>query len=274
MWRSCFKLLLLILGCGLAILLPIYLMQHPYPPKSVVQMILGIAGSVMMASGVMFYTLRKRIKALKKLGQMKYWLNFHITFCLLGPLLVTYHSAMTVKAPNSGVAFYVMLVVVASGVVGRYIYRHFQFSLSGERANLKEMSEETDQLDQKINQYFSESQKVISMIEKFFELREGQRAGGLVRSFYTMVRLDWLERRLKQQIIRYLQHKASKITLNKSPKERLFEDLLIKRISLEKKASILEATTKLFSYWHKLHVPLIWILLFTFIAHVATVLIF
>ena len=272
--KSSFKLLLLILGCGLAILFPVYLIRHPYPPKSSVQLILGITGAGMMASGVMFYALRKRVKALKRLGQMKYWMDFHITFCLLGPLLVTYHSAMTVKAPNSGIAFYAMLVVVASGVVGRYIYRHFQFSLSGERANLKEMTEETDLLDQKINQYFSESQKILSLIRKFFELREGQKSGGLVRSFYTMARLDWLERKLRRKIIRYLKQKGSPPTLNKSHGEGSFENILIRRISLEKKTSILEATTKLFSYWHKFHVPLIWILLLSFIAHVAAVLIF
>jgi len=274
MWRSRFKLVLLLLGCGLAIFLPAYLISHPYPPKSFAQLILGIIGAVMMASGAMFYALRKRIKALKKLGQMKYWLNFHITFCLLGPLLVTYHSAMTVKAPNSGIAFYAMLVVVASGVVGRYIYRHFQFMLSGERATLKEMCEEVDQLDLKIRDYFAESQKMTGMITKFFDLREGQKSGGLVRSFYTMVRLDWLETRLRRQIIRYLRHKGPHIALNKSPDAGSFESILIKRISLEKKTAALEVTTKLFSYWHKFHVPLIWILLFSFIAHVAAVLIF
>jgi hypothetical protein len=167
-----------------------------------------------------------------------------------------------------------MLLVVASGVVGRYIYRHFQFSLSGERASLKEMSEETDQLDQKISEYFSESQKMISAITRFFELRKAQKAGGLIKSFYTMIRLDWFERKLQRQMIRYLQHKESGTLLNKMPAEGSFEGILIKRISLEKKTSVLEATTKLFSFWHKFHVPLIWILLFSFIAHVAAVLIF
>jgi hypothetical protein len=274
MWRSSFKFTLLLLGCGLALIVPVYLIQHPYPPKSFTQLILGISGSAMMASGAVFYALRKRIKVLKKLGQMKYWLDFHITFCLLGPLLITYHSAMTVKAPNSGIAFYVMLVVMASGVVGRYIYRHFQFSLSGERANLKEISEETGQLDQQINQHFSESQKMISMIKRFFELRQGQKSGGFVRSLYTMVRVDWLERRLRRQIVHYLKNKRPLVASNTSSAGGPFETLLITRISLEKKASILEVTTKLFSHWHKLHVPLIWILLLSFIAHVAAVLIF
>ena len=269
---SWFKLLLLILGCGTTILLPVYFIWHPFPPKSFIPLLIGIIGSVMIASGVIFYALRKRISALKKLGRMTSWLNFHIMCCLLGPLLVVYHSAFTVKAPNSAIALYSMLIVVASGVVGQYLFRHFQFSLSGERATLKEMNEETDQLNQKVQQYFSEPQKIIGTIKTFFAVREWQKSGGLVRSFYTMVRLDWLERKLKRQIQRYLASKPQRIF--STPGQGPFENLLIERISLEKKIFVLEAATRLFSFWHKLHVPLVWILIMTFIVHVTAVLIF
>lgn len=273
-WRAGFKLVLLFTGCGLAVGLPLYLIQHPYAPKSPIQLSLGILGAAMMFFGAGLYALRKRVKGLKKLGQMRYWLNFHITFCLLGPLLVVYHSALTAKAPNSAVALYTMLVVVTSGIVGRYIYRHFQFTLSGDRATLKEMCEEIEHLDQKIQAHFSESQKIIATITRFFELREDQKTGGFVRSFCTMVRLDRLERRLKRQIRRYLASKGKQMTLKKDSNEKSFEEILIQRVSFEKKVSVLEVATKLFAYWHRFHVPLIWILLLTFLVHVAAVLIF
>jgi hypothetical protein len=273
-WKKRAKLLLALCGGGAAVGIPFYLMTHPYAPKSFAQLTLGIAGSVIMISGAGFYALRKRVKRLRSFGQMKHWLNFHILFCLLGPLLIAYHSALTVKAPNSGVAFYAMLVVVASGVVGRYIYRHFQFTLSGERATLREMCEEIGQLDEKLRARFSDSHTITDMIRRFFELRERQKQGGLLRSFYTMVRLDWLERRLRRRVRIFLRPGRFRPAAPSPITPGSIEDLLMKRISLEKKTSALEVTAKLFSYWHQFHVPLIWILGLTFLIHIAAVLIF
>ncbi|MBI3609679.1 MAG: hypothetical protein HY204_03145 [Nitrospirae bacterium] len=268
------KLVLLVLGCGLAIVLPIYFSWHPYSPKSFVALLLGIIGSVMMVFGALLYALRKRIKVLRSLGKMSVWLDVHITLCILGPLLVVYHTGFMVKSPNAAIAFYVMLIVVASGVIGRYIYRHFQFSLSGERATLKEITQEIDQLDQQISQRFSESQTILGTIRIFFELRDKQKSHGPLRSFFLMVRLDRLEKKLKRQIGRLLRQQGGMPAFNKMENQGSFETVLIKRINLEKKISALETTTKLFAYWHKLHVPFIWILAFTLIVHIAAVLIF
>ena len=273
-WTQYGKLLFFILGCGIAVFLPVHFTRHPYLSKNVVPHLAGIIGSVMMTLGAVLYAIRKRVKALKNLGKIKHWLDFHIVLCLFGPLLVVYHTAFAILAPNSGIAVYAMLIVVASGVVGRYIYRHFQFSLSGERATLREMNEEADQLSVEINERFSESRQIIGTITKFYALREAHKTKGLLRSSLLLARLDWLERKLKHQIRPLLSQYVENRTGNGAPGARSVETILVKRISLEKKIAALEATTRLFSFWHKLHVPLIWLLVFTFAAHVAAVLIF
>ncbi len=273
-WSQFGKFLFFALGCSLALFLPVHFARHPYLAKDIVPHVAGIVGSVMMALGALLYALRKRIKALKKFGKMNHWLNAHIVLCLLGPLLVVYHTAFAILSPNSGIAVYVMLIVVASGVVGRYIYRHFQFSLSGERATLKEMNEEADQLSVEINERFSESRQIIGTIAKFYALREAHKTKGLLGSSLLLVRLDWLERKLKLQIKPLLSQQGENRTGNDPAGDRPVETTFLKRISVEKKIAALEATTRLFSFWHKLHVPLIWLLLVTFVAHVAAVLIF
>lgn len=235
---------------------------------------LGIIGSVMMVFGALFYALRKRIKALRGLGKMSTWLDAHITLCILGPLLVVYHTGFMVKSLNAAIAFYAMLIVVASGVIGRYIYRHFQFSLSGDRTNLKEMTQEIDHLDQKISQAFSESQSILTTIRSFFKLRENLKTPGLFRSVFLMIRMDHLEKKLERQIGRLALRKTGKQSIIKTNISESFESLVIKRIRLEKNISALEATTRLFAFWHKLHVPFIWILGFTLIVHITAVLIF
>lgn len=271
MW---FKTAWLIVGCGLAIALPVYFSWHPYTPKAWIPFSLGIAGSTLMLCGAGMYALRKRIRVLKSLGTMKRWLDFHIAFCVLGPLLIVYHSGLAVKAPNSAIAFYAMLMVVASGVVGRYIYRHFQFTLSGERATLKEMNEETARMDHKILRYFSESQKVLQTIQTFFDVRERQKSGGLIRSLCAIIRLDGLERKLRRQIRRFLRSSQRTVAFVSVADQEAFKSLLLHRITLEKKIAALEATTKLFAYWHQFHVPLIWILAVSLTIHMAAVMIF
>ena len=262
------KFFLAVIGVGLALGLPVYFQSHPFNSGDFVPHLIGIIGSAMMFIGAAGYVIRKRVKALKKVGKIKHWLEVHILLCLIGPLLVVYHSAFSIEAPNSAIAYYAMLVVVGSGVVGRYIYRHFQFSLSGERASLQEMSEEADQLNEKIKVQFSDSQKILDTITKFFSLRKSQPSGGLFRSLYLIIRMDSLEGKLKRQLKGYLKLRKAVAAQGSA------EDTLIKRISLEKKISSLEVTTKLFAYWHHLHVPFIWLLLLTFIVHVVAVLIF
>ena len=262
------KFFLAVIGVGLALGLPVYFQYHPFKSGDFVPHLIGIIGSAMMFIGASGYVIRKRVKALKKVGKIKHWLEAHILLCLIGPLLVVYHSAFSIEAPNSAIAYYAMLIVVGSGVVGRYIYRHFQFSLSGERASLQEMSEEAEQLDEKIKNQFSDSQKILDTISKFFGLRENKQSGGLFKTIYLMMRVDWHENKLKREIKGYL--KQRRVTVS----ENSVESTLIKRISLEKKISALEVTTKLFAYWHNLHVPFIWLLLLTFIFHVVAVLVF
>jgi hypothetical protein len=268
------KFLILITGAFLAISLPYYFSWHPYSPKSPVALTLGIIGSAMMVVGALFYALRKRIRFLRGLGKMSTWLDAHIMLCIFGPLLVVYHTGFILKSPNASIAFYAMMIVVTSGVFGRYIYRHFQFSLSGERTSLKEMIQEVDQLDRRISEGFSDSQKILGTIREYFNLREKQKPEGVLRSVILMIRLDRLEKKLKRQLARMVRPRPGKPSLTKAGERESFERLLIKRIQLEKNISALEATTRLFAYWHKLHVPFIWILGFTLIVHIAAVLVF
>jgi hypothetical protein len=82
---------------------------------------LGIIGSTMIIVGVTMYSTRKRVRALWNLGKLSRWLEVHIFLCLLGPILVLFHT--TFKAGGiAAVSLWCMLSVAASGVVGRFLY--------------------------------------------------------------------------------------------------------------------------------------------------------
>ena len=82
---------------------------------------MGLTGGIMMLLTLLF-ALRKRIKFMKKLGTLSGWYYAHLVMGIVGPVLVILHSSFTMKALNSSVALVSMLLIITSGVIGRYIY--------------------------------------------------------------------------------------------------------------------------------------------------------
>jgi cytochrome b561 len=81
---------------------------------------LGVVGIVMMLMTETLYSIRKRV-ADARWGCAASWLRFHIFTGLVGPYLVLLHTAMAFRG-LAGVSLLMTAVVVASGVVGRYVY--------------------------------------------------------------------------------------------------------------------------------------------------------
>ena len=52
----------------------------------------GIIGAAMITLGVVIYSGRKRMRLFANVGKIKYYLEFHIFLCLLGPVLVLFHT--------------------------------------------------------------------------------------------------------------------------------------------------------------------------------------
>src|SRR5512135_1405286 len=72
---------------------------------------------------------------------MRTWLNLHIYLCLSGPFLVALHTAG--KLRGVGVySFWSMMIVAASGVIGRWIYQQFPRTIKGELMSLEEIGQE------------------------------------------------------------------------------------------------------------------------------------
>jgi hypothetical protein len=79
------------------------------------------------------YLLRKNWSPLKNLGSLQNWLNFHIFCGLLGPTCILFHSDFQVRGVV-GISFWCMIIVVISGVIGRYVYSQvLQYQVDAEQ---------------------------------------------------------------------------------------------------------------------------------------------
>lgn len=81
---------------------------------------IGIVGFVLILMTETLYSIRKRVTD-ARWGSVSGWLRFHIFTGLVGPYLVLLHTAMRFQG-LAGIAMLLTIVVVASGIVGRYVY--------------------------------------------------------------------------------------------------------------------------------------------------------
>jgi len=81
----------------------------------------GIAATAFML-GNFLYPLRKRWRALKGVWSIKDWLNFHVFVGFMSPLVISFHAAFRSNNALATSTAMALGVVVATGIVGRFIY--------------------------------------------------------------------------------------------------------------------------------------------------------
>ena len=81
---------------------------------------LGILGLALMLL-LLLYSLRKRWSLLRDALPIRHWFHVHMALGILGPTAILYHSNFHLGSLNANVALVCMLVVSASGFVGRLI---------------------------------------------------------------------------------------------------------------------------------------------------------
>ena len=81
---------------------------------------IGIVGFILMLMTATLYSLRK-LRTDARWGSTAGWLKFHMVTGLVGPYMVLLHTAMKFNG-FAGLTMLLTVVVVISGVVGRYLY--------------------------------------------------------------------------------------------------------------------------------------------------------
>jgi hypothetical protein len=98
----------------------------------------GIIGTFIISIGVFGYIYAKKTLRFEKFVRLKYLLEFHIFLCTIGPILILFHTTFKFGGIVS-VGFWSMVLVVLSGVVGRYIYVQIPRSLDGKALGMREI---------------------------------------------------------------------------------------------------------------------------------------
>ncbi len=102
---------------------------------------LGVAGGSAMLT-LLLYPLRKRLDRWLPLGRLRYWFSGHMVLGIAGPVLILLHCKLSLGSLNAKVAFWSMVVVAASGIVGRFLYAQLHRGLYGRQRSAGELRAE------------------------------------------------------------------------------------------------------------------------------------
>lgn len=226
---------------------------------------LGIVGVSMMGL-LIAYPLRKRIKALQGLGRMSGWFRLHMILGILGPTAIILHSNFKLGSINSQLALFTMLIVVFSGIVGRYLYAKVHKGLYGRHATVREIVSDLGAMRDQLAAFLGADSQLVAELDKYAssevaagaETADGRRArrrarGLVAKEIATISRAERWSRRDRRQ-------------LTKAVTDGL--DLYFAAVQ---KARRLAVYDRLFGLWHHLHFPLFLLLAFTVTIHVIAV---
>jgi len=208
---------------------------------------LGIVGTLMMLF-IFVYSLYKRSKILQKFGTQAQWLRVHIFLGLAGPILVTFHTTGKLGGIVA-VAFYSMWAMVISGVAGRYLYAKIPRTMQGNKMTLKEIENQLEEMVEALR-FNEKKRKVLEGIESFLA-RTRRQKGGLFKALAHLV-LDDLRLPLNACRVWRIVGKDQALPLKKRLR---ISRLVLRQKRLLNHLAILDASQRLFSYWHVFHKP-------------------
>lgn len=225
----------------------------------------GIVGTLLILIGVFSYMARKKFRSWDKFGRLKYWLEFHIFLCTLGPLLVLFHTAFKFGGLVS-VSFWSMVAVVLSGVIGRFIYLQIPRTIEGRELNLQEAKELKISTQAILKDQNKLEESKIEELSLLMQVQSTRGSAGLVSATFK----NMLETR---NLLSKLKEKLKEYNLAKRDQKEILS-LFKKELNINNKIERLLSMQKLFRYWHVAHLPFALIMLIIMVIHVVITLMF
>jgi len=237
---------------------------------------LGVAGGVAMLL-LFLYPVRKHWRSAARWGRARWWFALHMVLGIAGPLLIVLHSTLRFGSLNATVAFASMTLVAVSGIVGRYLYSRIHHGLYGQRATLAEVRAEAGLDSAEVHSKLAFAPGVEQRLERFARRAEEIGRGGLKRPwrFFLLGFAVWAERRAcSSELAQSLRKRAvaegwSEAALARRVRSRTA--IVAAYLRAAQRLAQFTVFERLFSWWHVLHVPLVYMLVLSAIAHVIAV---
>jgi len=225
----------------------------------------GVVGSLLIVIGVFGYMVRKRFRRFSRVGVLKYWLEFHIFLCSIGPVLVLYHTAFKFGGLVA-ISFWSMIAVVISGVIGRYIYIQIPRTIEGRELSLNELNTKKANFYSILQKQFSLDVEFIDFLNRVLIVDEKLFKGFFIKKIILRLKFE-------KQLIQNVKSELKSRNISKKDLRKIVK-FIRSEIVLSRRIAWLSTMQKYLEYWHVAHLPFALIMLVIMIVHVIVVVLF
>jgi hypothetical protein len=234
-------------------------------PSGIIGHGLGIVGTLLIIIGVSSYMARKRYRFLSRMGILKYWLEFHIFLCTLGPIMVLFHTSYKFGGLVA-VSFWSMVAVFLSGIVGRFIYLQIPHTIEGRELSLNEVRGMKTDMAVVLKNSYKLDDETYSLLMDSIKKKVGLYRRNSVARYIGNYFRDRKTLRTVNSLLKYSE-------LPKTEKKMII-GLIKDDINLNQKIERLDTMQNMFKYWHVIHSPFALVMLVIMLIHVGVTIVF
>jgi hypothetical protein len=226
---------------------------------------IGILGSLCMIFGMALYMARKRFRWMSRMGLLKYWLEFHIFLCTLGPILVLFHTSFKFGGVVA-ISFWSMVAVFLSGIIGRFIYIQIPRTIEGRELSLSEVRDMKTNIGSVLSASYTMDEESLNVIVESTKRQVEKTHGTWLGGYFSKLREN-------RQAIRRVKDAVQKNGLSRKERRDVLK-LVKSEMSINRRIDRLLTMQKIFRYWHVAHQPFALVMLIIMLVHVAVTIVF
>lgn len=224
---------------------------HPWlRPSGYVGQAAGILSLTIFLS-LWLYPLRRRFRWLAFTGTMAKWLETHVAFALLLPLLAAVHAGWRFTG-LIGLGYDAMLAVWLSGIVGRYLYTRIPRGRTGLELGAEDVAKARHAL---VNEIAKRARMPVEEVQQILGDDPWPCEGlGVFATLRQLVRDDIARWRTTRALGRAIRRRGGGGRVSRSTLRHI-RKLARREVALMQQARMLGATQRLFRFWHVVHRP-------------------
>jgi hypothetical protein len=241
---------------------PYYLLSPAARLRSSLHPWLKPSGYVGQSAGILAFAifaflwllpLRKKLGLLAKTGSVRAWLDLHVKLGLYIPLLLVIHAAWRA---NGIVALgaTAMNVVVASGLIGRYLYTRIPRHRDGAALSRTEVAEERQKILAELAEATGIEAELLDHAIGSAGPDDGRR--GALGTVIRLVRSDTERRRNVRALTLWLEQGGTGSGRRDHRAVRHVRQLARRELALTQQERMLDAAHRAFRVWHVAHRPI------------------
>jgi hypothetical protein len=231
--------------------------------------LVGQLAGILTFAGFFFmwlYPLRKKLGPRRWLGAIPRWLEIHVLVGLSLPLLGAVHAGWRFGGVI-GLGYWAMILVVLSGIAGRYLYTRVPRSRSGLELSVEQIAGERRKLVLELADDLRLSPEEVRDLLTVEQAHHVPR--GLLATLWTLMRDDLERRRVLHRFDEKLRTQG-KGEIPRHTRKRV-RQLAMRQVAMGQQLRVLSQSQRLLRFWHLAHRPVAITALLAVLVHVAVV---